>query len=483
VKILRELTHTDARQLSEILLDLRQRTIAEEYVAYDVSCCRFLHPKLRELVYEQLTAYQRQEFHGQMAALLADSTPNPTELLCWEIAWHYEKVGQLEACLDFELKALEMETRWRCSPFVPWPGDRQLDLEELEKAVDRSLDRLVRLQQKEKREMTVFCGRLDLIRGRVSLFRGDWDQAVTLLGNLTDSGSEQRSLELAKICTLLAGGAYSRQAAVLAERYVTAGLRFLKPQQDDITLARLYQLRGNCFGLRGDYDRALYYLQEAMALLNNRNQSEEDRCVLASTYADMGRIALCRNDFYHAAPWYKKSLDLLKDTDCVGKVWVLVHYGRTVFAADNHIQARNLFREAYSLAQKTGEPWGRTAAGAYCAYFAMAEGDEDEAARILREAAEEEAVLNSPMERGILDFVRMKIRRRLDLEQRQDSALTQLLSDRPDDYARRGVRLCGFLPDIFEIQMLSKDLRDGISTQLRYRSSELYSKNKRFMSE
>jgi hypothetical protein len=61
--------------------------------------------------------------------------------------------------------------------------------------------------------------------------------------------------------------------------------------------------------------------------------------------------------------------------------------------------------------------------------------------------------------------------------------LTQLLSDRPDDYARRGVRLCGFLPDIFEIQMLSKDLRDGISTQLRYRSSELYSKNKRFMSE
>lgn len=483
VKILQELTHTDARQLSEILLNLRQRTIAEEYVFYDVSYCRFLHPKLRELVYEQLTAYQRQEFHGQMAALLADSTDNPTELLCWEIAWHYEKVGQLETCLDFELKALEMETRWRCSPFVPWPKDRQVSLEALEKAADRSLDRLMRLQRKEKREMTVFCGRLDLIRGRIALFRGDWDQAVALLGNLTDSDSEQRSLELAKICTLLAGGAYSRQAAVLAERYVTAGLRFLKPQQDDMTLARLYQLRGNCFSLQGDYDRALYYLQETMELLNNRNQSEEARCVLASTYADMGRIALCRNDFYHAAPWYKKALGLLKDIDCVGKVWVLVHYGRTVFAVDNHLQAKNLFQEAYSLAQKTGEPWGRTAAGAYYAYFAMAEGNEDDAARILGEAAEEESVLNSPMERGILDFVRMKIRRRLDLEQRQDSALTQVLSDRADDYARRGVRLCGFLPDIFEIQMLSKDLRDGISTQLRYRSSELYSKNKRFMSE
>jgi DNA-binding SARP family transcriptional activator/tetratricopeptide (TPR) repeat protein len=483
VKILQELIHADARQLSEILLNLRQRAIAEEYVAYGVSCCRFLHPKLRELVYEQLTAYQRQELHGQMAALLADSTANPTELLCWEIAWHYEKVGQLEACLDFELKALELETRWRCTPFVPWPKEREVSLESLEKAADRTLGRLMRLQQRQKRELTSFCVRLDLIRGRISLFRGDWDQAVALLGNLTASDPEGNRLELARICSLLAGGAYSRQSADLAERYVTAGLRFLKQQQDDLTLARLYQLRGNCFGLRGDYDRALYYLQETVELLSNMDQSGEVRCVLASAYADLGRIALCRNDFSHADPWYKKALGLLNDADCVGKVWVLVHYGRTVFAVDNHIRAKDLFREAYSVAQKTGEPWGRTAAGAYCAYFAMAEDDEDDAVRILRKAAEEETVLNSPMERGILDFVRMKIRRRLDLEQRQDSALTQLLSDRPDDYARRGVRLCGFLPDIFEIQMLSKDLRDGISTQLRYRSSELYSKNKRFMSE
>lgn len=483
VRLVQELTHIDARRLSEILLNLRQRAIAEEYLAYDVSCCRFLHPKLRELVYGRLTAYQRQELHGQMATLLASTSEVPSELLCWEIAWHYEQVGQMESCLDFELKALEMETRWRCSPFVPWPRDRKVSLEDLEKAADRSLDRLMRLQQKEKRELTALYVRLNLIRGRIALFRGDWEEAVELLGTQTVSDPEGRRLELARICVLLAGGAYIRQAADLAERYVTAGLRFLKLEQDDMILARLYQLRGNCFALQGDYDRARYYLQETMELLDDLNQSEEVRCVLASAYADMGRIALCRNDFYHAAPWYKKALGLLKDSECVGKVSVLVHYGRTVFAVDNHIQAKNLFREACEQARKTGEPWGRTAADAYCAYFAMAEGDEDDAARFLREAAEEETVLDSPMERGILDFVRMKIRRRLDLEQRRDSALTQLLPDRPDEYARRGVRLCGHLPDIFEIQMLSKDLRDGISTQLRYRSSELYSKNKRFMSE
>ena len=91
--------------------------------------------------------------------------------------------------------------------------------------------------------------------------------------------------------------------------------------------------------------------------------------------------------------------------------------------------------------------------------------------------------MHSPLESGILNFVCMKIRRRLDLEQRTDSPLQVLLPDTADNYARRGVRLCSGVPDVFEMQMLSKDLRDGISSQLRYRSSELYSKNKRFMSE
>lgn len=483
VKVLQELIHTDTRRLSEILLTLRQRAIAEEYAASDGGYCRFLHPKLRELAYGQLTAYQRQELHGQMAALLADGNADPAEALCWEIAWHYEKVGQLELCLDYELKALEQESRWRCTPCVPWPKDREVSLEDLETNADRAQTLLTRLQQEQKREFPAFSVRLDLIRGRIAMFQGDWDQAVALLGNLTASDPEGRRQELAKNCCLLAGGAYSRQAVELAQRYVTAGLRFLKWQQDDLTLARLYQLRGNCFGLRGDHDRAQYYLQETVDLLGNMSQSEEVRCVLASAYADMGRVALCRNDFSHADPWYKRALGLLKDIDCVGKTWVLVHYGRTVFAVDNLIRAKGLFQEAYSAAQKTGELWGRTAAGAYCAYFAMAEGDEEGAARILRETTEEETVLNSPMERGILDFVRMRIRRRLDLEQRQDSPLAGLLSERAYDYARRGVRLCGALPDIFEIQMLSKDLRDGIATEMRYRSSELYSKNKRFMSE
>ena len=481
VKVLRELVGMEKRQLSEILLTLRSRAIAEEFAEGEENGCRFLHPKLRQLAYDHLTAYQRQELHGQMAAFLAARETNPSESLCREIAWHYDLAGQLEASVDFELKALEQQTRWRCQRFVPW--EKAGESESLETAVDRSRERLMKLQHQGKGKTADFSRRLDLICGRIALFQGEWERASALLGEMTAVGVEGSRLELAKTCVLLADSAYYRQAIELAERYVSAGLRFLEWERDDLTLARLYQLRGSCFGLRGDYDRGRYYFQEALDLLEKLPQSPQVRCLLASVYGDLARNAQCRNDYAHAGPWYKKALGLLKDMDCVGQVWLLADYGRMAFALDDYIRARDLFRQAYAMARKTGELWGRAAAGAYCAYFAMAEGDAESAAVLLREAIEQAQIMQSPLEWGIVNFVCMRIRRRLDLEQLRDSPLMPLLPDPADDYARRGVRQCSFLPNVFEVQILAKDLRDGISSQLRYRSSELYSKNKRFMSE
>ena len=82
-----------------------------------------------------------------MAEALSNSTPDPSDLLCWEISWHYEKVGQLEKSLDYELMALEKESRWRCTGFVPWPQGREIPVDALEKAVKSTQDRLSLLQR------------------------------------------------------------------------------------------------------------------------------------------------------------------------------------------------------------------------------------------------------------------------------------------------------------------------------------------------
>lgn len=485
--LLLDLMGGDGRRLSDALLVLRRRAILEEFSRSGVSCYRFVHQKLRELVYDRLTTYQRRELHRQVATLLRTRGGGEDEVTCREIARHFQQAGDLLLALDYRIRALDRETMRRCEPFCPAgvEGVQERPLEAMEADVAECQRDLVAQQRSaDDTEMLERMERqLTLIRGRLALFRGEVEAGSELLGALSDAGASRNAAVMARVCMLLAHAAYYQQSVELAERYVSTGMRLMEREQDAVLLARLYRLRGSCFGLRGDYDRAGYYLQEARDLLEKLEPSAEVRSALAAIYGDLGRSARCRNDFVHAGRWFKKAMGLLKDTACVGQVWLCVHYGRTVFAVDDYIRARELFETAYDMARRTNELWGRTAAAAYCAYFQMTDGDYDLAAGTLSEAMAYAEQMQSPLESGILNFVCMKIRRRLDLEQRMDSPLQDLLPDAADDYARRGVRLCSGIPDVFEMQMLSKDLRDGISSQLRYRSSELYSKNKRFMSE
>ena len=77
----------------------------------------------------------------------------------------------------------------------------------------------------------------------------------------------------------------------------------------------------------------------------------------------------------------------------------------------------------------------------------------------------------------------MQVRHRRELEQRLDLPLAQLVPDSAEDYARKGIRLSSRIPDVFEAERLSLALRDGITTRVRYRAAELYSKNKHYMAE
>lgn len=485
--LLLEMTGMEEARLDEILRKLRYWFVLGEFPFEGIRCYRFLHRRLRELVYERLTALQRGRLHRMAAELLIRRELESNEAACGEIAHHFSLAGETDRALDYRLRTLELESLRRCAPFCPgFSADLPIrEIEALEQDASECLrvlgDLRNTLEQNDLlREMEQ---RILLLRGRLALYQGNGELGLELMGPLSSASAFRNKRVLAEICVLLADTAYYRQAVDLAERYVNTGMRLLIGEQAPVLLARLYRLRGSCFGLRGDYDRGGYYLHEAMDLLEKQEPTAEVRCVLAAVYGDLGRSARCRNDFVHAGRWFKKAMSAVKDYDCAGQVWLYVHYGRTLFAVDDYTRARELFLEADRIARERGELWGRTAAAAYCAYFQTSEGDYAKAARTLSEAMATAEQMNAPLERGILNFVCMRIRRRLDLEQREDSPLQALLTDTADDYARRGVRLCSGIPDVFEMQMLSRDLRDGISTQLRYRSSELYSKNKRFMSE
>ncbi len=487
-RLLLEMMGRSVLLLNPALEELRGREIIEECRTDGDSCYRFVHDRVREMVYGRMSAYQRIRLHRQAAELLVELELPENEGALREIARNYALAGERLSALEYRIRALELDSARSCEPFSLSCAEMQggaASAEALGEEVQQCLQevaalrreaaapaRLVRLEQM-----------LSLLRGRLALFHGETQRGYEILGALSGSPEAHPADLMASACYLLASSALYQQSARLAERYVSTGMRLLERGGTPVQQARFYRLRGNCFSLRGDYERARYYLQEAADLLEELPPSRSVWLQLAAVYSDFGRVHRYLNEYAHACACFKRALGLAKNVEVPGLVWTYVHYGRTTFVLGDHSRGRELFRAAHALAERTGELWGRAAAAAYCAYYAALDGEGEASARYLADAQDCAGRLDSPLEAGIVCFVSMHLRRHLDLEQRDDPALGALLTDDADAYARRGVRLLGGIPDVFEADEMNRNLRDGITSQLRYRSSELYSKNKRFMSE
>ena len=485
-RLLLELMNRDDRRLTAGLEELRERGIIEECRDSRDSLYRFVHQRIRELVYSQLSVYQRQPFHRQAAELLAGQTPPGEGAACRQIAQHFQLAQEPLRAVEYRIRALELDSARRCEPFALEGGEAaDTTPEELEAEAQDCLRELSALRRAGQDPGTL--ARLEqllvLPRGRLALFRGEAAFAADLLGSLSGASPRPDDQLLARCCYLLASLALYRQDASLAERYTITGRRLLESGSSPVHQALFRRLRGDCFCLQCDWEKSLYYYQEALDTLEALPRSFGIRLQLAAVFCGLGQVHSSRKDYVSACAAFKKALELSKHSQYPGAVWIYVHYGRTALLLDDQPKARELFTRGLESARATGEPWGRTAAAAYVARCQTDDGDYEQAALSLKDAQESLARLSSPLEAGILSYAGMYIRRALDLAQRRDSPLEALLPLSADGYARQGLRLLSGLQGVPEADLMSRELRDGITSQVRYRSWELYSKNKHFMSE
>ena len=466
----------------------RRGLIFEE--EYDrAAAYRFAHQRIRELVYAQQSYFQRRETHLRIARLCSDAAAAPESEGWRDIAWHYRMGQEPVSALEYAVRALEMDSEQFCEPFpiLASPGGREKNIHALYEELEQAQRDLAALRR-EGMDAAVFGSlnrRLTLIRGRLTLFQGKVAEGSDILGALSGDADPKRDGELMmKACCLLACYALSTQSAPLAERYVATGMRLAERRGDPVRIAMLERLRGNCFCLRGEYDKSVYYLLQAIEELEKRSGEGNCRLQLAGAYYDYGRVCRQRLDYAGACSYYKKALALVGEGErCPGVVWIYVHYGRAAFAMEDHPRADVLFHRGYELGLERGEPYGLAAAAAYTAWYEVRSDRFDLAARALSKARELSAQLSAPLERGIVCFVSMRLRADLDACRWSDEGLARLLSEPADSYARQGVRALSSIPDVFEVGLMSRGLKEGISQKRSFRARELYSTNRNFMAE
>ncbi|WMJ85136.1 AAA family ATPase [Oscillospiraceae bacterium LTW-04] len=465
---------------------LMSRGLIEEYLDSGEVYYRFSHRRIRELIYERMTFLQRRPLHLQIAELLTQNGPPRQSSACRRTSRHFKLAGDNVRALEYRLRALEIESAYSCEPFPLLVGNERpfASPEALAQEALQAAQELSALQAENATAARPLSWMLTLIRGRIALFCGNLKEGATLLGTLSAAGSEEPAhAAMIRACYLLASSALCLQAVNQAEHYTDTGIRLLTRYNDPVMTAQFQRLRGDCFCLRGAYDKSSYYLLEALEELERLPSVSENRLLLAAANYDYGQLCRQRRDYAGACSHFKKALSMLGNEPWPGTLWIYVHYGRTAFAMEDHFKAKELFKQGYALSDKTGELWGRTAAAAFCAYYLLRDGDYEAATHCLSDAQHSAQSLPSPLEGAILCFVSMRIRLRLDKESGYISALSKLLPMSAESYARQGIRKLSDIPDVFETELLSTGLRDGIAAQQNIRASELYSKNRHFMAE
>ncbi|MDO5563393.1 MAG: BTAD domain-containing putative transcriptional regulator, partial [Synergistaceae bacterium] len=489
--ILLKLAEQDSDNLTKGAGELLRLGLIVEESSNDRTSYKFSHQDIRDAVYGRLAVFKREPLHLKIAELLsADKAFVQNSRSCRRIAFHFDAAGEKLKALRHEINALELESSRSCEPFpiLPLDGDiPYVHADVLEKEAEDALCKLSSLHGDDsacQTEIPSIENALTLIRGRIALFRGDFAKGAELLGNLSSAYGERPDYAaMTRACYMLAASAIYRQSTGLAERYSIAGMKLLQRLGDPLLTAQFQRLRACCFCLEGAYDKSSYYILEATEELEKQPRTLAARIQTAAANYDYGRLCRQHNDYAGACSHFKKAIGILGDDYYPGSVWLYVHYGRTAFAMEDHIRARGLFMHGYRLAKDTGELWGRTAAASFTAFYQAEDGDLPSAAASLADAQESAKKFDSPLEEAIMCFVSMRLRLRAENSRDECPELAELLTSTPDEYARLGIRMLAGIPDVFEINLLSKSLRDGISSRQHFRASELYSKNKNFMTE
>ena len=115
--VLLVLADRDDRLLTRGIEELSGRGLIAEENREGVPSYAFTHRRIQELVYSRQSFFQRRELHLRVARLMADGTEQGTAELFRAVAWHYRRGDAALPALDYELRALDLETARHYEPF------------------------------------------------------------------------------------------------------------------------------------------------------------------------------------------------------------------------------------------------------------------------------------------------------------------------------------------------------------------------------
>ncbi|MEG0020180.1 MAG: hypothetical protein RR728_06505, partial [Oscillospiraceae bacterium] len=489
-ELLSVITDKNFTQLLDIYEELKERNIIEELIVEQESALAFISPRMREYIYNSQSFFKRKSLHLRIARLLERGYTDSDGKVCSRLIYHFSKGGDVVNAVKYKIFGLEMYSscmhqypsiiRDNCQLPVP----QNLDMKEYLAQLSDEL-----LENRTKSDNTALMehleGMLLSIKGRWGVFCGDYDMALEAMDRIltqplfcTDS-----NFTLAAYATLTLY--YSRMNDMeQMEKKISEGLNLAESVNNMTDIARFMLLRGYYFLRMGEFDRSSYYVTEAMERFIRLKNSRQYRMFIMSAYHYLGEIKRKQKDFAGACNEYKMGVSVLGGiANIPGIAAMYTDYGRAAFALDDHTKAKELFAQACNNYQATGELFGRAMALAYNGYYLALEGSYDFAIENLKLASDCAALGGIVQDNGIYWCIVAQLRHKLDTQEIVSRQLDLYLQKSLTIYCKRGIKLLSKDQYSYEVDILKRCLYYGINKERPYTPQELYSKNKKFMTE
>lgn len=451
--LLTELSQKADYELLDTLERLMSKQLIREINHGETVFFHFTHQKILEFVYDELSMTKKRVLHGRIADHLEHKLTGGSQdyPIYHKLMYHFERAGNQKKYLQYYIEYVYSQLN-HLHEYYPILGDDIALLTASDTLIDGTnisgiLTRITELVQANEDRFTLsdrqgFLSDYCHMMGRYYIRSANYEQGMPYIDKLIAFNTPCSS----KRCCHNLIKANRQRVCVYMNRYeptnmkdvVQESFQLLDKGSKPEEIAVWLRLAGISSMMFGDLSTAEQHFSQAVSLFEKSSHPQQYHYNLAASYAGLGEVSRCRNNYKQAIACYQHAISLCQDSFLDGGTATFYTYAGQA-ALDNHdlVSAEVYLGHAVECFSKSELLWERGIAFAYSSLLYFLQKDYERSLQYLKTAERSSSLLQSRYELGVLNRICAWIAVQIKTSPKAAAVFSSYITLSPQEYVDR----------------------------------------------